>query len=228
MTTSTATSTAVPAVATARRARPSWPAVAGIAYSVSWIVGLCVSSASTDVSSSGAQIVAALAGHEGAATTQYALTEGAPAVLLAVVVVALARAAQRAGSRMGARLVAITGLVAAGISLVQCGLGGYLTTSLVPAADAHGAGVVTEVINRLDGVKMLLLAALAIAGMQVGRRMLPRWLSYVGVALAIALVASGAGYLFLIGAAAQAAYVSLPLLLIWVTGAGVALARAGR
>jgi hypothetical protein len=224
------TSTPVPGVATARparRPRPTWPAVAGIAYSVSWIAGLSIASASTDVSSSGAQIVAGLAGHEGAATTQYVLTEGAPALLLAMVVVALARAAHQAGSRVGARVVAVSGLVAATISLVQCGLGAYLVTSLVPAADAHGAGVVTEAVNRLDGVKMLFLAALAVAGVQVGR-VLPRWLTYTGVALAIALVASAAGYLFLIGSLTRAAYVSLPLLLIWVTGAGVALARAGR
>ena len=38
----------------------------------------------------------------------------------------------------------------------------------------------------------------------------------------------GLGYLFLSPALAWLAYVSLPVLLIWVAGAGVVLARDGR
>jgi hypothetical protein len=39
------------------------------------------------------------------------------------------------------------------------------------------------------------------------------------------LLASGVGYLALDGALASAAFVSLPLLLIWVSGTGVSLGR---
>jgi hypothetical protein len=44
----------------------------------------------------------------------------------------------------------------------------------------------------------------------------------------VAIVVSGVGYLLLIDSLALAAWASLPLLLVWVTGSGIALGRAGR
>jgi hypothetical protein len=57
---------------------------------------------------------------------------------------------------------------------------------------------------------------------------LPRWLGYTAALLTVALIASGAGYLLLNATLALAVFVSGPLLLVWVTGAGVALARTSR
>jgi hypothetical protein len=234
MTSQTLTSAAVaaPVRSTSVRSAPRLlAAAAGVAYSASWVAGLLVSSSSTDVHSSGAQILAGLAGHEGAVTAQYVLTEGLPAVLLAIVAIALAGSARRAGARSLARIGWATGLGAAGISLAQCAIGLYLTGRVAPAGNASAAATLTSTINHLDGAKMLVLAGFALAGAALARgagRVLPRWLSGTGWALAVALVGSGAGYLCTIGALAQAAYVSLPLLLIWVTGAGVALRRTAR
>ncbi len=103
---------------------------------------------------------------------------------------------------------------------MQCGIGLYLTSSVVPAGQAHSAAVLTEAINRLDGVKMFVLAAMAIAGtvMAIETGLLPRWLRWTGVALAAAIVASGVGYAFLNAAMAMAAWLSLPLLIVWVAG----------
>jgi hypothetical protein len=57
---------------------------------------------------------------------------------------------------------------------------------------------------------------------------LPRWLGYTAAFLTVALIVSGAGYLLLNTTLAQAVFVSGPLLLVWVTGAGVALTRTSR
>jgi hypothetical protein len=62
----------------------------------------------------------------------------------------------------------------------------------------------------------------------VRQAVLPRWLGYIAALLAVALVVSGAGYLVLNATLAQAVFVSGPLLLVWVTGAGVVLARTSR
>lgn len=43
--------------------------------------------------------------------------------------------------------------------LVQCVLGLYLTGSVVPAGHASAAATLNDTISRLDGVKMLVLAA---------------------------------------------------------------------
>jgi hypothetical protein len=215
----------------AARPRHGWilttPAVAGIAYSLSWIVGLAIFSSTTDVHSSGADLVSTYAGHGGVAMAQYVLTEGVPAIALAVVVYALARAA---GTRPPSRALLACGLAAAAISIVQCLLGLYLAGRLIPDRHTGRAVTVFDAINRLDGVKQLVLAAFAVAAfalLRAGRPPLPRWLTSESLALAVALAVSGIGYLFLLSGPALAAWVSLPLLLVWVTGVGVALARAG-
>jgi hypothetical protein len=56
----------------------------------------------------------------------------------------------------------------------------------------------------------------------------PRWLRVVGVALAAALGASGYAYLALSQPLAWTAYVSGTLLLLWVTGLGIALTVSRR
>ncbi len=208
----------------------SVPAVAGLAYIASWLAGLAVAPSSTDVRSTGAQVVADYAGHQGAAAAQFLLTEGTASLALAVVAFALGRAGLRAGAGRAAWLTLGAGAAAAAIALVQCGLGLYLTISAVPAGHAGTAAAVTEALNRLDGVKMFVLAAMAAAGTVLARQtgLLPRWLRWAGVALAAAITMSGIGYALLNAAFAQVAWVSLPLLLAWVTGAGIVLGRPGR
>jgi hypothetical protein len=147
-------------------------------------------------------------------------------VALAVVVVALARAGRAAGASRAARVVMLAGLAAAGVSLTQWVLDLTLATTVAPAGDAARSGTVLEAINRLDGVKMLLLATLAVGGMALTRREVPpRRLGIVGAPLAVAIIASGLGYLLLIPALALLAYASGPLLLLWVTSVGLGLGR---
>ncbi len=213
-----------------RRAILAVPALAGIAYTAAWVAGLSLAPSSTSVRPAGSAVLASYAGHLGAATAQFVLTEGAASVLLGVVVVALGRAGLRAGASRSAWLALGAGLAAAAIGIVQCGLGLYLTGSVVPAGRAADAAALTDAISRLDGVKMLLLAVTAVAGSVLARRtgLLPRWLQWTALALAVAIIASGIGYALLISSLALAAWVSLPLLLVWVTSAGILLARPGR
>jgi len=73
---------------------------------------------------------------------------------------------------------------------------------------------------------MFLLAGLAAGSFVAIRRgllRLPVWLEYLAVALAGTIAVSGVGYLFLLDHLAIAAWASLPLLLAWVTGAGINL-----
>jgi hypothetical protein len=55
-------------------------------------------------------------------------------------------------------------------------------------------------------------------------RLLPAWLGWLAALLAVALVVSGVGYLLLSSALAPAAFVSGPLLVVWVTATGISLA----
>jgi hypothetical protein len=211
------------------RSRITAPALAGIAYATAWVLGLAVWPSNLDVAASNVKVLATYRAHRDAAMTQYVLVEAVAAIALAVVVIALGRAARRRrADRLGAVTV-VAGLTAAAFSLVECALGLLLAGSVAPDRDTDRAGRLFDLINRIDGLKMLALAVLAVAGVGLVRRaVLPRWLGYTAALLTGALIASGAGYLLLNTTLAQAPYVSGPLLLVWVTGAGVALARTSR
>lgn len=199
--------------------------LAGAAYLVAWAAGLAVFSSSTQVRSTGGQVLSAYAGHAGAVIVQFLLTEGVAGLLLAVV---LWRLGVVVGGRLG-RVVGLTGLAAAAISVAQCGIGIVLATSVLSRQDAAAASAAFDLITRLDGVKMLLLAvAAAAAALAIGRfrAPLPSWLGVVGIATAAALAVSGAGYLVLADSLAVAAYASLPLLIIFVTGSAACLSRS--
>jgi hypothetical protein len=204
----------------------TWAGVAGIVYLVAWVAGLAVWPSNLAVSASDAKVVDSYSSHEAAAVTQYLLVEGLAGIALAFVVVALGQAARRRGADRLGRAALIAGLGAATLSVIQAVLGVVLAGSAVSDGDADRAGFLFDLINRLDGVKMFALTALAITGIGLVRRgVLPRWLAYVGALLAVALAVSGTGYLLLNSTLAEAAAVSLVLLLVWVPGTGIALAR---
>jgi len=191
--------------------------ITGIAYTLSWIAGLAVAAPSPKLTASGAQIAAALAGHQTAVAAQFALTEGLPAAGLAIIAIALARAARRSGAAAAGRAALIAGGAAALISLLQFVLGAVLAGTASPGT-AH---LLYDAVNRLDGVKMFALAVLAPAG--AASRVLPRWLRHTGIGLAIAITASGIAYLLLLQSLAILATPSGVLLLVFITGTGILL-----
>ena len=191
--------------------------IIGITYTLSWIAGLAVAAPSPKLTASGAQIAAALAGHQTAVAVQFTLTEGLPAAGLAITAIALARAARRSGAAAAAWGALIAGWAAALISLLQFVLGAVLAGTASPGT-AH---LLYDAVNRLDGVKMFALAVLALAGAASG--VLPRWLRYTGIALAIAITASGIAYLLLLQGPAILAIPSGVLLLVFITGSGIVL-----
>jgi hypothetical protein len=226
----TRTTATAPNLSVGRRGRLiTVPAVAGIAYSTAWALGLAVWPSNLDVDATNVKVVATYSAHQGAAITQYLLVEGLAAITLGVVVTALGRAARRREAGEAGVATVVAGLTATALSLVQCALGLLLAGSVAPDGETDRAGRLFDLINRMDGVKMFALAAMAVAGVGLVRRaVLPRWLGYTAAFLTVALIASGAGYLLLNTTLAQAAFVSLALLLVWVTGAGIALARTSR
>jgi hypothetical protein len=198
-----------------RRRLLTVPGVVGIGYSLSWIAGLAVPAPSPRFGAPGAEVVAALAGHGPAVATQFALTEGLPAAGIAVISVALARAARRHGAAVPARFALVSGLTAAIISALQFGLGLALTVTSAPGS-AH---LLYASADRLDGAKMLALAVLGAAA--AAMTALPRWLRYTGIALAITITCSGLVYLLLAASLAAAAGPALVLLLAFMTGCGI-------
>ncbi|MFI1919451.1 hypothetical protein [Nocardia sp. NPDC020380] len=183
-------------------------AVAGVVYLLAWITGLSVWPTNPSVRASGPEILDALAGHTTVALVQYIATQGIAGAALALVVAAMPRRAR------------ISGYAAVLVSGVQCALGVHLAGWLAAAHDPGAAHTFFALINRLDGVKMLLLAITAalVSLPAVRNHARPIALHRLGLALAVAITISGIGYLLLNTTLAPAAYISGVLLLIWVTG----------
>jgi hypothetical protein len=215
-----------PARPGARGGRARVPAWAGVAYLAAWVAGLAAWPANLALNATSAQVAAAHRAHPAGAATQYLLVEGLAGVLLGVVLAAALRRGRRAQAVAGRRPAIGLGLLAVLTSLVQCGLG----LAVIAAASQHqitASGDLFALVNRLDGVKMLALAGVAacfVATRNPAARQ-PRWLTVTAVAMAAALVASGLAYVLLANPLAWTAFVSGPLLLIWVTGTGIWLAR---
>ncbi len=208
-------------------ARAMGLALAAVAYLAFWAVGLTVWSGATSMAMSSNGVVALYGGAPVRASLSIVFSEGLPAIPLLVLLIAIAFAVRRRGAARAGLVVLVAGIAAVAVSLTECAIGLILTLAAAPAHDATTAGRLFDALNRLDGVKMLLLAVAALAG-SVGpawrARALPIWLRVVGVALAVAIITSGIGYTFLIPSPAMAAVASLPLLLLWVSGSGVVLA----
>ncbi|WP_327114314.1 hypothetical protein OHB12_34095 [Nocardia sp. NBC_01730] len=209
--------TTIPAERTPAGALRTIPAVIGIGYALSWAIALSIPVPNPGFDESGSSLVAKISGHVAAMDLNYLFSEGVPALGLVIVPLWLARAA--GWSRAG-RITAIAGAVAAAISLVQFVVG----VALAGATSPDTARLLFESLNRLDGAKMFVLAVMGVAGVMAGA--LPRWLRFTGIAMAVAIAGSGIGYLLLISGMATLAYVSLPLLIVFVTGSGIILGRS--
>ena len=192
-------------------------------YPSAWIAGLSVTAASTDVAASGSAVLKEFSTHQTGAALQWILTQGLAPCSLLFVLASLRRVAS--GSEKLASVSRISGTLGAIISLSQCLAGLWLTTVVVRDQDASSAGLLKDAIDRADGVKMLAFAVMAWSGTVLLERrgLAARWLKLVGFALTVSITVSGLGYLLLNTFLAYAAWVSLPLLLVWVAGVGIVL-----
>jgi hypothetical protein len=235
----------------AARRPGSWrrlaPGISGCAYVLAWVAGLAAWPVNLALNATPAQASAAFRLHPAEAVTQLVLVEGLAAILLAVVLAAVIRAKLPIGpgprnGRPGAAAPAIAApaiaapaivapaivavaIVAVATSLAQCGVG----LAAVSAAVHHqtsSSGELAALLNRLDGVKMLALAA--IAAWLAAATAFRRWLRALSALLAAALVLSGYTYLTLANSLAWSAFLSGTLLLAWVASVGIWLTRPGR
>jgi hypothetical protein len=207
----------------------SAPALAGVAYSVAWIVSQLTGGRNPSIAAPGTQLVASFAGDGGSMVAMFVLAEGVAAIALILVVVFVARAAWQPGISQAARRAAMTaavlGIASAVVSFVELGLGIWLFGTLLPQRRTATFGTVFHSLNRVDGGKMFVLAAMAVAlsAVAISAPILPRWLTPFGFLLAVALVVSGLGWVLLAPGLANSVNVSAPLLLAFVTATGVTL-----
>ena len=198
------TATSEPISRRGRRLNPA-PAIAGITYLAVWVVGLAIWPSNLDVGSSDSQVIAAYAGPPRPGNDPVPARpwrgRGRPG---------------RSGPDIGLELHATAAQIAGATSRlwpvsarplcrwVQCGLLAWVLAGwAVPGGDAPlSSGLLFAAINRLDGVKMLALAAMD--GVLQRCWYAERGCCLVGLGYPrrhswrLALVISGIGYLLLI------------------------------
>jgi hypothetical protein len=206
------------------------PAAAGVAYLVAWAAGLGAWPVNLALNASAAEVAASYRAHPAEAVANYLLTEGLAGILLGVVLACVLLPQLR--DRMTARTVgaAVLGAIAVSISLAQCVVG-LLLTAAATSHDTARCGDLSALVTRLDGAKMIAiaLAAAGIVAAETARPLIPGWLQVLAVPLGLALLASGYAYLTLTSQLGWTAFVSGVLLLLWVTGVGIAATnRRGR
>ncbi|MFF3123713.1 hypothetical protein ACFVRD_15405 [Streptomyces sp. NPDC057908] len=197
---------------------------AGFIHAAAWILGLAAAwGATPEAGDTHVGITTAYADRPVQAMAQALLVHGVAAVSLVVVGSGLLDWARRT-SNTAARMAGWAGRVAGALAFVQL----VLELIAVPGADPASpgrTGALFEAVQRADGVKMFALAALAAAACAASQHgtLLRRWEVVIGWVLAVTITASGIGYLLLSTALTPTAFISLPLLLIWIAALGAAL-----
>ena len=203
--------------ATTERSSRNWPKIAGLTYVGAWVVGLTAFGVGPASNASDTEIARYFADHRALSTIQSLLIHGVAAVALLGVLLAVQRAGR--STRMAYR----AGFTAIGLSLVQCVLDVY--RSLVSTGSA--TATLAHTIDRIDGFKMLALAVMIAASVNIFRTtgMIGKKITITGKVAVPALVVSGIAYATATTALLVSAELSLVLLLVWVGYTGVAAGR---
>jgi hypothetical protein len=202
------------------------PASAGICYVAAWAAGLASWPANLALNATNAQVAASYRAHPAGAASQYLLSEGLAGLLLGMVLAAaLIPNRDRGPARPWPAAATAAGAVA--ISLLQAVIGMFLIASATHH-DIARAGGLSDLVNRLDGAKMLALAAVAayLSARRTRDRRPPNWLRATDALAAAALAVSGLDYLLLANSLAWTVYISGPLLLAWIAATGIWLTRS--
>lgn len=181
-------------------ARARW-AVA-TAFVACWVVGLVVGGPDLGPGATPTAVAQAFADQTRVVAFS-ALVHGAAGILLVLLGLSL-------GSGRTRRTTVALASIAAVLSIDQ--LAGEVGLALDP--DRTGAVALWEMLSRVDGAKMLVLAAL-VTSVWSGTVRRSALLSVVSCLAVLSLVLCGVGYLTLSAGLMAAAAASLPLLLLW-------------
>lgn len=185
-------------------------------YVSAWVSGLLVGAPDVTPSDTSAAIA------EAYATSPSVLVNAA--LVHGLAAVALYGMSTLLGSERMRRATRGAGLATLVLSLIQLAGEALLTFGL--ASDGSAAllsldsGQVWATVQFVDGLKMLALAALVLVVL-LGQARRPIWATLVSGATILALVVSAAGFLALSAPLMLAAYVALPLLLLWAVVAAL-------
>ncbi|MFN8157887.1 MAG: CPBP family intramembrane glutamic endopeptidase [Candidatus Nanopelagicales bacterium] len=191
--------------------------VACAVYVGAWLLGLGVAGGSVDRALDDDGVRSALVDRGSAVLAQSTLVHGVAGAALLAVVVGLAPLLARRGAR---RLLLVAGSGAAVLSLLQWGVGVLMTTGAVDH-EATWSAALLRTVDRLDVVKLLLLAVTVVTAGAAATG-LPRWWRRLSWATGALLVVGAAGLLVPAPLLTGVLALSLVSLLTWAGSLAVA------
>jgi hypothetical protein len=198
--------------------------VAGTTYVLAWVLGLLLGPKAPAQTASANEIQAFYVEHPGGIVMQSLLVHGVAGIALGAMALGFARALPAWPAE--ALWIRISGLAAAGVSLLQVAL------ALIAVATADSAAPATSkalfsALNDADTVKLILLASFAITITWAATRAgaLPTWVRGLGYLLVPLLIVGGLAFVIDNSVLYLVLEISLVVLLVWAASASWLIGR---
>ena len=190
----------------------------GFLYVAVWGIGLLIPTGTLSPSMSNAELQQVLLANQLARLIQVYLIDGVAGISILLFAVATANQLQSADEKTLARVVLSAGVVAGTISLVQAGVQQTLVNTHLLASAETPFRTLLVLVNQIDTFKLMALALLSVSTSVLGlrTRLIPAWINWLGIVLAIALILGGLSFSFTNSMLTAILFASLPMLLVWV------------
>ncbi len=203
----------------------NWLAFSGLIYVLVWVIGLLISTGLLSPSMTNAEIQQVLLSNQLARMLQVYLIDGIAGIAILVFAATVA-GLFRALDEKNASLVNVVlgaGIAAGSISLVQTGVQQALVNQELLAAADTPFRTLLVLVNQIDTFKLMALALLSVSTSVLGlrTRLIPAWINWLGIVLAIALLLGGLSFVVASSMLTALLYASLPMLLLWVGAVSV-------
>ncbi len=205
----------------------NWLAFFGFLYVAVWVIGLLIPTGSPSVSMSNAELQQVLLANQLARTVQVYLIDAVAGIAILLFAVAVSSLFLSTEEKTLARVILSAGVVAGTISLVQTGVQLTLVNSDLLASAETPFRTLLVLVNQIDTFKLMALALLSVSTSMLGlrTRLIPAWINWFGIVLAIALLLGGLSFVVANAMLTAVLFASLPMLLIWVGAVSVAMTR---
>jgi hypothetical protein len=203
-------------------------AYAGLAYVLFWIIGLILEPGSPGLSSSVEDITAYYQSHNIIHIIQAFLIDGAAAIAIMFFISGLARFFHFHQNNNKTILVSMfgVGLIVASVSMVQGAFQQVLTGTVLASSNVSPL-IILSIISYLDTSKLTALAMMVFlaSNQMFTTNCFHPWIRWTGLFLTTVILAGGFSYLVNNSILTLALYISLPVLLVWVSAVSFGLLR---
>lgn len=196
----------------------NWLAFFGFLYVIVWVIGLLIPTGTLSPSMSNLELQQVLLANQLARWIQVYLIDGMAGIAILLFAVATASLFQTAEEKTLARVVLSAGVIAGAISLVQAAVQQTLVSPDLLASAETPFRTLLALVNQIDTFKLMALALLSLSTSILGlrTRLIPVWVNWFGILLAVALILGGFSFTFANSMLTAVLFASLPMLLVWV------------